>query len=31
MRRLIEKHFDWLCVLFVVLLVGGFVVIKYVF
>jgi membrane protein YqaA with SNARE-associated domain len=31
MRRIIEKHFDWLCVVFAVLLIGGFVVIKYLF
>ncbi len=31
MRRIIEKHFDWLCIVFVVLLIGGFVVIKYLF
>jgi membrane protein YqaA with SNARE-associated domain len=30
-RRAIEKHFDRLCLLFVVLLIGGFVLIKYVF
>ncbi len=30
MKRLIDKYFDLLCVAFVVLLVGGFVVIKYV-
>lgn len=30
MKRLIEKYFDLLCVVFVVLLVGGFAVIKYI-
>jgi len=29
MRRLIERHFDWWCILFAVLLIGGFVVVKY--
>lgn len=29
MRRFIDRHFDWLCVAFTVLLIGGFLAIKY--
>jgi len=29
LRRFIDRYFDWLCIAFVVLLIGGFVVVKY--